>query len=197
MVQIDRNGLRATLLNEVCSAWEVLHQAHPRESFYSFGIYTTELVDYLMVTASTEEGLSAVTAKYWSNNGGDPALHRSSLRWSPCDSPLHVEGQGLLARSEAIRRQGPDPYEDSPESDEAVSMVFDLAVEILRDLDSEGLFGSDFGRSRLVLCVWKGDQSNEERVGYARALNPKAVATRFATELDDGNRAFVALSKTS
>src|SRR5215468_10264015 len=124
-MQIERAILRSTLLEEVRAAWSALRQAHPGERFYAFGIYTTDVVDYLMITASTEEGLSKVTAEYSGKYGGDIDLRRRSLRWSPCDSPLHLEGDGLLARSDALRMEGPDAYEDSPESAEAISMVFD------------------------------------------------------------------------
>ena len=121
MTQIDRQLLRSTLLEEVRGAWKGLRQAHPGEAFYSFGIYTTDAVDYLVITASTEEGLSKVTAEYCNKYGGDASLRQASLRWSPSDSPLHLEGQELLARSDALRMAGPDPYEDSRESDEAIA----------------------------------------------------------------------------
>ena len=52
------------MLAELRAAWASLRGRHPGERFYCFGLYTTDLADYLMVTASTEEG--AV--------GGHPAL---------------------------------------------------------------------------------------------------------------------------
>lgn len=92
-----------------------------------------------MVTTSTEEGLSDATAKYVAKHGGDSALRRASLRWSPCDSPLHLEGRSPLVKSEALREQGPDPYDDAQESDQTVSMIFEVAVEVLRELERDGI----------------------------------------------------------
>src|SRR5262249_5094149 len=78
-MQIEREVLRSTLLEEVRAAWSTLRQAHPGERFYAFGIYTTDVVDYLMITASTEEGLSKVTDGYLGKVGGDVELRRASL----------------------------------------------------------------------------------------------------------------------
>jgi hypothetical protein len=191
---IDRELFRTTLIEELREAWRTLRGAHPSERFYSFGFYTAALAEYLMVTASTEEGLSRVTADYLKTSGGDPSLRRAALRWSPCDSPLHAEGESLLPRATALRDAGPDPYDDSPEADEMVTLVYEVAIEALAELDRVGTFGSEAERSALVLGIWCGDQSNEERVEFARALNTSVVAERFARELEEGVKAFFALS---
>jgi len=189
------NLLRTTLLAEFRSAWESLRAARPDEHFYSFGLYTTELAEYLMVTASTEEGLSLATERYVARSGGDPNLTRASLRWSPCDSPVHEEGSDLLSKSGAVRAAGPDPYDETHESDIAVSLVLDTAVDVLRQLDREHAFGSDLARARLVLGIWQGDQSDEDRVGFVQQLNPQSVVRRFAKELEEGNNASVELAR--
>jgi hypothetical protein len=180
---IDREALKTTMLTELRAAWASLRERHPGERFYSFGLYTTDLADYLMVTASTEEGLSEVTQRYVKRTGRDETAQRASLRWSPADSPLHAEGDGLLAESDQLRQAGPDPYDDTPEADEAISLVFDVAIQSLQQLDREGTFGEGLERAQLVLGIWKGDQSDEERVEFVSLLNPRSVAERFAREL--------------
>lgn len=193
MPAIDAKRFRATLTDELRAAWRALRAAHAGERFYSFGLYTAPCAEYLTVTASTEEGLARATAAYVGKRGGVPALRQASLRWSPADSPLHVEGDGLLPKSGALRDAGPDPYDDSPAGAAAVKLVFESAVASLRDLDREGLFGAGVEREALVLGVWYGDQSDEERVEYARALNPGPVADRLARELAQADEAFNAL----
>jgi len=195
MGALDAKIFRSTLIQEVAAAWQTLKGAHPQEHFYSFGFYTAELAEYLMVTASTEEGLTLVRDRYVLSQGGDPCLKRACLRWSPCDSPLHLEGQVLLPQSGRLRTSGPDPYDDTKEADEAIALVFDTAVEALQELDHNRLLGSELERAKLVLGVWKGDQSNEERVAFARRLNPPDVATRFARELEEGTEASFELSR--
>jgi hypothetical protein len=188
---IDREALEATMLAELRAAWTALRGRHPGERFYSFGLYTTDLADYLMVTASTEEGLSEVTQRYVTQTGSDPSAQRAVLRWSPADSPLHGEGEGLLAESDRLRRAGPDPYDDTPDADEAISLLFDVAIQSLQRLDREGTFGEGREREQLVLGIWKGDQSDDERVEFASLLNPRPVAERFAREIAEQSRAFL------
>jgi hypothetical protein len=192
MPNVDREALETTLRAELRAAWATLRGRHPGERFYAFGIYTTDLADYLSVTASTEEGLSEVSQRYATEQGSDPAAQRVALRWSPGDSPLHAEGQGLLAASDRLRREGPAPSDDTPEADEAAALIFDAAIQSLRQLDAEGVFGEGMERARLVLGLWKGDQSDEERIEFASLLNPRAVAERFAREVADQSRVFFA-----
>ena len=180
---IDREALETTMLAELRAAWASLRGRHPCERFYSFGLYTTDLADYLMVTASTEEGLSEVTQRYLTRTGRDANAQRAALRWSPADSPLHAEGDGLLAESDRLRQAGPDPYDDTPEADEAISLVLDVAMQSLQQLDREGTFGEGLERAQLVLGIWKGDQSDDERVEFVSLLNPRPVAERFAREI--------------
>ena len=193
MPAIDPSLFRDTMRDELRSAWLTLRDRHRDDRFYAFGFYTSELASDLMVTASTEEGLSAVTGRYVAKLHRDPALTRASLRWSPCDSPLHIEGSDLLPRSSELRNAGPDPYDDTPEADQAVALVFHTAVEALQQLDRDGAFGRDAEREQLVLGVWKGDQSDEERIEFARQLNPKPVVQRFVRELTAARKAFRAI----
>jgi hypothetical protein len=192
MRTIDRDILQTTMINELRAAWNRLRGAHPGERFYSFGLYTTDLADHLMVTASTEEGLSEATQRYVTQNGGEPAVERAALRWNPADSPWHAEGEGLLPESDRLRREGLGLGDDTPEADEAISLVFDTAIQALQLLDREGAFGSGLERAQLVLGIWKGDQADEERIEFASLLNPRSVAERFARELADRSRVFFA-----
>ena len=41
-----------------------------------------------------------------------------------------------------------------------------------------------------MLGIWKGDQSDEERIEFASLLNPRPVAERFAREIADQSRLF-------
>src|SRR5260370_8414661 len=105
------------MLAELCVAWASMRRRHPDERFYSFGLYTTDLADYLMVTASTEEGLSEATQRYVTRTGRDATAQRAALRWSPADSPLHAEVDGLPAESDRLRQPRPHPYNHTPTSD--------------------------------------------------------------------------------
>ncbi len=93
MHSTERAALKDAFMVDFREAWRQLRAGHANERFYGFGLYTTDTASYLTVTASTEEGLAQVTASYVEKHGGGPELQRTSLRWSPCDSPLHGEGE--------------------------------------------------------------------------------------------------------
>lgn len=125
-----------------------------------------------------------------------PRQVRIALRWFTGDSPLQDSEQVFQKRSRALRHEGPDPYDESPEADAWIDLVHDAAFQALANLDRKGTFGTDSSdRERLVLSVW-GDQTDEERLEFAHALNPAAVAQRFARELEAGNRVFEKICAT-
>ncbi len=214
MPEFEPTQLLATLRTELRSAWATIHAAHAHDQLYGFGVYTTDTASYLMVTAFSQAGLEAGVARFLASKRGqgqDGALQRETLRWSPCDSPLHEEGEDLLPESDALVQEldagdgdeedendddfdeDDDDFDESDEVDPAIDAVFDVAVQALQEMDHEGLFGVGAERERLVLCVWKGDQSNVERYEFAKTLNPPAVARRFGEEMNEGIRAFYRL----
>jgi len=51
---------------------------------------------------------------------------------------------------------------------------------VLKQLDDEGIFGEGEQRKSIVLNILMGDQSDEERMKYAKLLNPSSVYNHFA-----------------
>jgi len=185
---------RTTLKDELLEAWKALRAEHPGERFYSFGVDIGACAEYMIVTASTDEGLAQTVARYVDKEGGDPAEHETALRWSTGDSPLQDVAQRFLSRARELRNAGADPNDESPEAEAWITLAFEAAAQGLAALDSQGVFGTDLERSRLVLSIW-GDQPDEERLSWVRSLNPPRVADRFARELEQGNEAALALWK--
>jgi len=105
MPELDATRLLSTLRTELRAAWAEIRAAHAQERLYGFGAYTTDVASYLTVTAFSEAGLDQVAARYQADKqfgGGELASQRESLRWSPCDSPLHLVGGGHLEQSNKI-----------------------------------------------------------------------------------------------
>lgn len=171
---MSSSRLLSLLTNDLRAAWEGLRRARPTDAFYVFGLYSTEEVAYLTVTASSQEGLSEVARQYVARTGEDFAHLVHQLRWSPCDSPLHAPDDADFGASsqevERLRAEGAAPEE-----------ILDVAVDALRALDGEGVFGPAATRE-LVLGIWFGDQSDESRLDFVQRLNPPAVAERFRRE---------------
>ena len=219
MPALDSSLFEATIRDELRAAWATLRDAHAQDGLYGFGVYTTDSASYLMVTAFSDKTLDDAVARHVADfsEGGraaklrqsalkmggrpdDPVLTRQSLRWSPCDSPLHELGSGLLPKTDKIvqeldfeGRWADDAEMDDDEFEEAcetpdpdVEEVFRVIVQVLQELDREGLFGTGAERERLVLSVWQGDQSNLSRYDFAKALNPPAVTARFGREMNEG-----------
>jgi hypothetical protein len=221
MPEFDTSLLLSTLRDELRAAWASIRAAHAQDGLYGFGVYTTDSASELAVTAFSDAGLDAALAASLASKRGqgrDPALQREYLRWSLADSPLHEAGTDLLPESDQMLQElhaddddadeeadfdeGSDFDEDADYDDvddegedlaQVFEEVFETVVEALQEMDEEGLFGAGAERERLVVGVWKSDQSNLERYEFASQLNPPAVARRFGAELNAGNRAFYKL----
>ena len=221
MPVLDSALLQSTLREELRAAWLKIHAEHVQHRLYGFGVYTTDSASYLTVTAFSEDTLDATAVAHAAafSPGGrradlrefalkmggtpdDPALQKQSLRWSPCDSPLHAAVSELLPRSDKMMQEldfegrwaldddAGDDDEDDDLPDPEVEEVFQVILQVLKELDREGLFGTGAERERLVLSIWQGDQSNQSRHAFAKALNPPAVTARFGQELNAAMRAY-------
>jgi len=186
--------LRAALLQATRAAFEEMRHNHPHEQFYAFALYTSGEAAYVAPSANTEEGLARLTQRDIANAEKEQVAHlyRASLRWSPCDWPYHLEGarhfttvSRLLDEILMISREAED--------DQSADTVFDLCLAVLQQLDGEGVFGTGAQRDALVLALLMGDQSDEDRIAWARRLNPPPVADRLAGELQAGYDAFKTL----
>jgi len=200
---LDSHALLATLRDELRAAWHTFRSLPGHERLYGFGVFTVDSAACLMAAGFSEHGLDAAVSRCLATPRGrarDPAQLRECLRWSPADSPLHAVGAKLLPRSDAMVREpafearwddaeDPDGPAFGAPWDPAALEVFQLAMQALRELDVEGLFGHGAERERLVLCIWEGDQSDEARFKYARLLNPASVARRFGAEMAAASRA--------
>ncbi len=190
---LDLAQLHAVLKDATRQAFADLRRQHPQERFYAFALYTNDVGQYIVPSANTEEGLARHAARAARHDGAAVALHRASLRWSPCDWAYHVDASLIpfFAGVERLLAEGPAPYDlDDEACEQQVSGVFETCLTVLEELDAEGVFGRGHERAALVINLLMGDQSDEERRERARRLNPPAPYTRFAQELDDGHRAF-------
>ena len=170
------------------AAFISIQDAHENESFYVFALYTTGGLDYIFPTVSTEEGLTIAAQKYSKlSNYRNFSLEelRERLRWSPCDSPLHVEGEenfvdvnNLVSNIHLILDA--IPIEQSlSQFDDIHNEFLGVCIKVLKQLDNEGIFGEGEKRNSAVINILKGDQSDTERLKFAKILNPGSVYSHF------------------
>ena len=190
----DFDGFASCLYDAAKAAFSAIQRTHEGEAFYSFALFTSGDMAYVFPTASTEQGLTQVAHQYFEKGeatGSNLQQERDSLRWSPGDSPLHMEGQPFF---EAVNKLtatigdivGEFPEDSWDEFDAFVAQFMTVCINVLKRLDAEGLFGRDDQRNAITLNILMGDQSDEEMLKYAKLLNPPPAYERFRKELSSG-----------
>jgi hypothetical protein len=170
------------------AAFVSIQHAHENESFYVFALYTTGDLAFIVPTTSTEEGLTIAAQKYSKlNNYRNFSLEelREDLRWSPCDSPLHGEGEEYFVEVNNFVSNVPlildaIPTEESwSEFNDFVDRFLGVCINVLKQLDNEVIFGEGEKRNSAVINILMGDQSDQERLKFAKILNPSSIYNRF------------------
>lgn len=171
-------------------------EIHKKELFYCFAIYTSDSLSYVAPTSFTEDGLKQVIQKYQTipsfSKYSEEKLYKE-LRWSPCDSPLHLEFEenfdeaykllsGFVKELHELFNQ-----DRMDEFEESYSKVKEVFFKVLLRLDKENFFEKANKREKLVLNILMGDQSDEEILSNAKKLNPKVVYENFKKNYADGN----------
>ncbi|OLT14124.1 hypothetical protein BJF79_02820 [Actinomadura sp. CNU-125] len=171
--------LAARLVDAARAAFAQARDAHPGETFYCYGLFTGPLLEYILPTCASEEGLRAVARVYTAEFGGMVDAQADGLRWSPADSPHHLLGEHHFGAVEELldSRAAEDDVEDEAEA------RLEACFRALARLDREGFFGRGDDRDRVIVTVLQGDQSDRSRLANARRLNPPAAVARLAREL--------------
>lgn len=190
---LNRYALREELKDAARKVIGAFRQEVSNESLYAFAFYTSGEATYVVPSLNTEEGLSRKSATYIeSGNWGDGVSRmRQELRWNPCDWDFHGWKEDefetvskrlgdywwiVTSTPEGVERYG--KYEGGQPEE-----VYLACLEALSELDAEGLFGEGEDRERITIGLWMGDQSDEERLRWARMVNPPAVWKRLEYEM--------------
>lgn len=150
-----------TLTRYVQDAFAALREAHPRDRFYFYGLFTTEDGAYVVATAASEEGLAHVVSacRKLDPRRSVEELTRN-LRFSAPDSPYHdMPAPGLSSFPPGAK-------------------LHDTCFEVLRRLERDGFFGQGAARADVIVNVVYGDMSDERWLEHARSLNPAEAVDR-------------------
>ena len=173
--------LVAALKADLNAAWDLMRSRYPAERVYAFGLYTTEDASYFCPFACGEDGLTQV-ANVYLRKGRYSHLEeaRVELKWSIADSPYHEKLPS--DRIQAAMDQRPDPLvEGMPVTAVAreTRARLNAAVDAMKSLDEEGVFGMREQRARVVLLIEAGDRSDEFVLKLAKKLNPPDVFKNY------------------
>lgn len=185
----DRTGFTTLVRTAAEQALRDLQRRIANERLYTFGLYTNGRGTYVIPTANTEEAL-ARTAHAASVSDGLPfELHRQSLRWSPCDWEYHeFGGETAFTAVGAFLQSGwSDDHATFHYDAEA---IYACCIDALMQLRRDGWFDAMPGEPQIVLNLYMGDQSDEERLQWASLLNSPECCEQLQREFEQGCLAF-------
>lgn len=175
-------------LDDICAALRTaaetflraVSKEHPGETLYGFLFEISCEGFSAHGAAATEEGLRRYAEEYAAEDGGDADQLQAEFRWGSTEDAWYQQPDAafdavnrLLARAE---REGLNEM--------CGGVLEGLCIDVLKELDAAGTFGTGAARERVILgvCYIGGDNSPEEFLGWAKQVNPPRVFKRLRAE---------------
>jgi hypothetical protein len=192
--EADLKKLEDELYRQGLAGFRQILGAHPKDKFYCFAFYTNGEFTFVALTASTCEGLDKVAQDYKKKppyKAMSIADLRLDLKWSPCDSPLHGAAEAdltaldpLMESVTAELRRRSDLNDDLKSFDQFVAPVRGCFANALKRIDAHEVFGRGEERKKVVVNLLMGDQSDEDRIGFAESVNPAESVKMLKQDLE-------------
>jgi hypothetical protein len=164
-------------------AFSDLIGANPDQSFYAFGLWTDDSLQFLHPVANTEEALTATVQRY--RETVDPKYGctstRAGMRWSYGDWGFFpYQGGDYFGEINRVLGSNFDRMVHDEEFDGGLESLWNSLLNGFRRLESEGFFGTGAARSKITLLL-VGDLPSELVTAWVRALNPKNVVDQYVS----------------
>ncbi|WP_295856934.1 DUF4303 domain-containing protein [uncultured Xylophilus sp.] len=173
--------LRIELEKAALEAFRRSAAQHRFETIYCAALYTSGEYGYVCDTVSTVEGLHQI-AKNYVQKGSFENIQKAvrDLKWSPCDSPYHLENEHLFERSNALLSQIWNAVRQDPagDSDRVYREVHAVFVDVLKTVRGSNIFAPD-----CLITLLAGDQSDEARLVNSEEVNPFSICRVFEADL--------------
>jgi hypothetical protein len=182
---------RAALEEGTRKTLEAFRREHPTEKVYGLKFIISTDDASLIPTIATEEGLTRVAEKYarrgyTAREGDTLATLRTYLRWAnPDDGWYFLRGDPKLDEASKLL----DDAQEQRLIRSAKKSMEKLALETLRALGKAGAFDAGEPGKEIVANLTYQDESDEQKLAWARAANPPAGFARFAEELQAARHA--------
>jgi hypothetical protein len=157
-----------------------LMRANAGQTFYAFGLWTDDALQFLTPVANTEEALTATVKRY--KETVDPKYGctstRAGMRWSYGDwgfFPAEVAVDHFEEINDALRTN----FDSDEEKFKAgTTSLWRAILSGFQRLEKERFFGTGPQRSNITLLL-VGDLQSELVDSWVLTLNPPDVADRF------------------
>ncbi len=183
--KLNFTEFQSILLTEARRAFVDIQKAHPDETFYAFSLFHAPLWEYIIPTSNSEEGLFRAATEIkqtYTQLNSQRSIEQiaDSLRWSPADWAYHYLPVGCFEEVNEwlIKSAIYNKFEDESINNHMLL----LCRNVMKTLDSEGIFGTGGKREQVVLNIMMGDQDSSW-YGHAQTLNPSAVYERWEREI--------------
>jgi hypothetical protein len=163
------------------AAFSALIAANSEQSFYVFGLFTDDSLQFLYPVANTEEALTATVARY--REKVDPKYGgtstRAGMRWSYGDWGFFPDagGESFNAINEALSVNFDRMMEDD-EFDGDLDLLWPAMLKGFQRLEAEGFFGTGPDRTKFTLLL-VGQLPADLLNSWAAALNPSKVVEQY------------------
>ncbi len=157
-----------TLKVAIIKSWNFAIKEHIGEHFYGYVLYTSPLLGYVVPSFNTEESLARISTD---------KSHHHYLRWCPDEWEYYLENKNFFDPIDNIMREL--DRETNYQCSEAHNRRWNVLMQVLLELDREGLFGIKEERNKLTVNIMWGDQDWIAHINSARQLNPSESYLRY------------------
>jgi hypothetical protein len=187
----DFEHFRSLLCEASRAAFPHIQRTHQGEKFYHFALNIPPELGYVSPFSSTEEALTFAAQKFlapgW-HAGVSLEQAREIIRWGSDANNVHPVGAELFERVNEFVERVPGILYDMPtetwdEFQAFCSRFIGVCIDVLKELDSEGVFGTGVRRNTVVVSIWRGDLDDETWLSYGRRINPEVVCERLERHL--------------
>ncbi len=163
------------------AAFSALIGENTSQTFYSFGLWTDDSLQFLHPAANTEQALTATVQRY--RETVDPKYGcnstRAGMRWSYGDWGFFPYEDGdHFGEINRILSSNFDSMVADEEFDGGLELLWASTLKGFHWLESEGFFGTGPARSKVTLLV-VGHLPSELVNAWLSALNPPDVVEKF------------------
>jgi hypothetical protein len=162
----DYSSLRRELIDAARTSFQAIRNAHPREQFYTFALYSDDGAMTVVPAANTEEGLERARLKY------GPAMRdeKDYLRWGTAEWAYEAAAaEPFDAACQRLYKAADDSWEDDDFAAHRLR-VFEQMINALDSLQNEGFFGAADERRRITLFCTVSDSDNSQRIERESAV---------------------------